>query len=216
MRNTKMFSEIDLKKLSDWDKERVKQAEESAAQISLYYPVEARHEFSKPDSYEYSRVVAQYCLIDVEVIVYKGKYEFICSTLKELTNTTHHTITEIQKSLPTPNKIGVLTEKKIKQWLEYWYEVYKKALATNNKNKAKEETFREQLKIREQNGYKIQWRFDNNKAGTIIFGGLVYEFTIHPTYINERISIHYATDSTLESFCSLADNKYTGKKKNLD
>jgi hypothetical protein len=212
MRNTKMFSEIDLKKLSDWDKERVKQAEESAAQISLYYPAEARHEFSQ-NTYEYSRVIVQYCLIDVEVIVYKGKYEFICSSLKELTNTNRNTIEEIQKTITEPNKIGVLTEKKIKQWLEYWYEVYKMALVINNENKAKEETFREQLKIREQNGYKIQWRFGDNKAGTIIFGGLLYEFKINPTYISEKISVHYETSSTLESFCSLADNKYKPKFK---
>lgn len=62
-------------------------------------------------------------------------------------------------------------------------------------------------------GMDVQYRYDTDEpkniiGGTIIRGGLSYEFSIHKDgYISEHINVHYDVDKNLDTFMKMSANK---------
>lgn len=149
------------------------------------------------------------CKIQIRYDSYRKKYSiFLNETFSKLT---HYKITDIQKTFKAPNNIGVLSTKKLTDWVNYCQDVYKALKEENEKLTDKVEEF---LKtIENENVIWFSKDNDNYKEGEIIRGGLVYKFKIDQGSITQEIKIHYKTNNTLNMFKKLSNNELLREQK---
>jgi hypothetical protein len=151
--------------------------------------------------YEYSEIR----IIDSLVFIlkydsYRKKFNIHCRSIDtDFKNIDTYTIEREKEKLTKPNLIGVLTAKKVNDWLNYYKELYTALKVINEANSDKVGAFLKSLE-----GLPVVWHGD--KKGTIERGGMLFTFHINATYINTSIEVHYRTGSDLQSFLKLTDN----------
>jgi hypothetical protein len=119
-------------------------------------------------------------------------------------NLSYYQKNDIIESFEAPNKIGVLSTKKIQQWIDYINLYVAEIRRKDNEYSDKVALFLESLK-----GEAVKW-YSENKRGAIYKNGLRYEFNIDNGYIDEKITLEYFGGQNLELFKQLSDNKYKG------
>ena len=137
------------------------------------------------------------------------KYNVYDMSIHTLKNISRHDIPTIQAKFQEPQRIGVLTRKKLDAWIEYRMQIQKACNALDAENAAKIANFKTSL-----DGLPVKWYSkkgsDLHESGRIDLNGLTYEFTIKDGYINKKLVLDvYSTD--IEVFKQLADNKYIKK-----
>ena len=90
----------------------------------------------------------------------------------------------------------MLTTKKIQDWVNYYERVYYLMKIEKELCENKVEQFRNKL----SNVPDVEWSKDK-KSGSIVRNGLKYSFWIQSDgYIQEKIEVHYKTNSNFEEF----------------
>lgn len=135
---------------------------------------------------------------------YTKKYSFYLT--EKLPYIEFYTQENIFKTIKKPQEVGVLTEKKITDWVDYltkgYYEL-KQLSDTRVKSVA------EFLAKMEQLGATINNDYRDKKSGSIVKNGLEFSFEIGDSgYISKKIEVYYSTDRSEDTFLKLADNKY--------
>lgn len=101
-----------------------------------------------------------------------------------------------------PNLIGVFTTGKVKAWIKFQTEVYKKLEAMNQKRQARIDEFMQ--KIEELD---VEWEKEGAK-GKIRRNGLVLSFNIDGGYLFQTIEFDYMVSKDVDTFKKLSDNQY--------
>lgn len=197
--------------LSDYQKEAITAEEKIAKEISAFHPCEVAISVSEQDGklyFEHTKLMLEHKTLDMTIRhdSYRKKYSIYCQNIHSLKNITHYTIQDEQKKLVEPKNIGVLTTKKIADWINYYEQLYMALEAINGGNDDRKAKFLASLK-----GLGVQFWNDGQK-GEVIKNGIKFSFQIEPTYIRQTIEVHYECESNLETFLKLSDNKYESKK----
>ena len=100
-----------------------------------------------------------------------------------------------------PQKVGVLTDKKLKAWYDYL--TSKKAAAENEKNRRENKVTLFMERIKSVDTSKFEESFISEKSGYFISGGLRYSYTIVNGYISENLEIYYKCKKNLDSFLNM-------------
>ena len=87
-------------------------------------------------------------------------------------------------------------------WFEYHLAVIEEAKKINAANGSEEAKFLKSIE-----GLPVNWD-RNGKSGEILQNGILFSFSIGPTYISKKIEIHYKVSNELESFLKLSKNQY--------
>ncbi len=183
---------------------RAKQVgEELGQKIAQFVPVMVLHYFSD-EYYEYSQVSIKNESFPIRVSAYKGKYN-LHANFNHLKNVTRYDVIEVEKEFQAPQQIGVLTQKKVNAWLTYWTEVYNVLKAKDNVNQGVKEAFLKSLE-----GLPVHW-YTVNKKGYISQNGIEFEFTIHETHVEKKLSISHKVPTGLDSFLKLSANGFATK-----
>ena len=95
-----------------------------------------------------------------------------------------------------PKNIGVLSKKKIFDWIEYLGKSDQVKEKLSKQTTDKVETFLKSLE-----GLNVHWH--DKTSGYIVRGGLIFSFSIDRGVISQRIEIHYSTPNTLQSFLNI-------------
>jgi hypothetical protein len=191
---------------SDYDKQCFAESKKVIAQVETFAPCEAVHLISgglDDVRYDYSVIYLQQNPFKI-IIRYWEQYKkfLVHGDFKFLKNIDNRIIENAKEQLTEPKMMGVLSTKKIESWIKYYNDLYNLLLIENNKNVAKIEAFKETLE-----GQEVIWHPFNN-SGVIVKNGLEFSFSINDTYISTKIELHYKTDSDLETFKKLSDNKF--------
>lgn len=201
-----------LEKQNDYQKERIKADIARAEEISKFHPCEivfnvSEHEGTKYFEHTNLKLAHDKLEFNIRFDDYRKKYHIYCPSITNLKNVTSYTMSDEKKKLTEPNQIGVLTTKKIMDWIKYYEQLYANLEAIDNKNNNQEAEFLASLK-----GHNVKF-YNNGKSGEIIKNGIKFSFKIEPTYISQTIEVHYECKSNLDTFLKLADNKYKPSKK---
>ena len=129
------------------------------------------------------------------------KYSFYCEDIRELKNITYYTEKEAKKKLTEPKQVGVLTTKKIQDWVDYYTNLYNALKVQNDGNTNVINDF---LKSIEH--LNVRWS-QNKISGSIVTNGIEFTFKINETHVSQSINIHYNMANNLETFLKLSDNK---------
>lgn len=204
------FKALNLNIGNEYHRERINAAIKQVEEFNTFIPCELVFKLSEGDNdlyFEYTEIK----IIDplnfvISFDSYRKKYTIYLRSINEdFKNITHYTIQEAQKNLIEPKQIGVLTTKKVNDWLNYYRELYAALKVINEQNSDKVKQFLKSIE-----GQPVRW-FNNNKSGEIVKNGLVFKFKIEETYISTSIEVHYKTGSDLNDFLKLADNKHPNK-----
>ena len=172
--------------------------------VSAYYPAEAMVNVTEYDDkfhYGHMEVKLQHEFLDLRISFgYTKKYDISCMSLtfKNLSGSTVY-----GHKFEKPNQIGVLNEKKILQWVNYYEQVYQRAAELDKASAAKKELFLLSLK-----GLPVKWFGTDKRRGSIIKNGIEYSFNIGDEGVSQKIELHYKIPSTLAAFKLLSDNKW--------
>lgn len=189
--------------VNQYDRNRLETAEQENKHINQFYPC---HTFCKVEKHDERYIVENIkhyldndvCKITIIYDKYKKKYRI---WFEEKFNIPYYKIETIIKSFKAPKNIGVLSTKKIQEWISYVQNIYLAIKSLNEQNSEKINKFLETIKSED-----VIW-IENNKQGKIVKNGLVYTFSIIDGYIYENIEIHYSIPKNFETFKMLSENK---------
>lgn len=190
------------------DVRNVNECIELQKEVVKFYPCEVVLMFNQYDNkehFEYSMVQLKndICAISISKNWTGTKYN-ISTNDYAANNLSYYQKNDIIESFEAPNNIGVLSTKKIQQWIDYINLYVTEIRRKDNEYSDKVALFLESLK-----GEAVKW-YSENKRGAIYKNGLRYEFNIDNGYINEKITLEYFGGQNLELFKQLSDNKYKG------
>lgn len=179
-----------------------------AKEISAFYPCEVVFHMYKDTSgtyYHHHRLILKHDALDINIRYYDydKKYSISCNSIHNLKNITQYVVSDEKNKLVAPRYIGVLTNKKINDWISYYEQLYKNLEALDKENNNEEKKFLSSLK-----GLDVKF-YNNGKSGEVIKNGIKFSFKIEPTFISQKIEVYYECESNLETFLQLADNNYT-------
>lgn len=179
-------------------------------EVVKFYPCEVMLMFNHYDNkehFEYSIVQLKNDLCSISINKnWDGKKYHIGTNDYVVNNLSSNQRDNIIKSFEAPNNIGVLSTKKIQQWIDYINLYVTEIKRKDSENSDKIALFLESIKDE-----PVKW-YSENKRGAIYKNGLRYEFNIDNGYIDEKISLEYFGGQNLELFKQLSDNKYKGAK----
>lgn len=179
-------------------------------EVANFYPCEVVLMFNYYDNkehFEHSIVQLKNDLCTISINKnWDGKKYHIGTNDYVANNLNSYQRNDIIKSFETPNNIGVLSTKKVQQWIDYINQY-----VTEIRNKDKENSDKIALFLESIKDEPVKW-YAENKRGAIIKNGLSYEFNIDAGNIDEKISLEYFGGQNLELFKQLSDNKYKGAK----
>lgn len=202
--NTNQLSEYQNRDLT----ELIRRSEE----ISVFYPCQVYLNFDQYDNgeeyYKYAEIKAIYKGTEF-FIKYWGqtkKYHIYSEELtRKFKNIDNYTISRIKENIKEPQQIGVINLKKLVNWFEYHLAVIEEAKKIDEANGNEEAKFLKSIE-----GLPVKWD-RNGKSGEILQNGILFTFSIGPTYISKKIKINYKVSNELESFLKLSDNKYNNQ-----
>lgn len=185
--------------------ENIKLMLEKTAEVSKFAAAEIRFRVYKTNEQidEINQIIIQ--LKDRKAMYvtyddYSKKYSvYYDNHSYNLQNVTAHTIDQISNQYLKPNQIGVLSSKKLIDWMTYYDLVlaHLEKLSAENKNKI--DLFLESIK-----DLPVDKR---DKSGYYERNGLEFSYRIETEYVSTKIELR-AKNHDLETFLQLADNKY--------
>lgn len=135
----------------------------------------------------------------------KNKFHIWCESLWLLEDkVSRYETKEIINSLTEPKNIGVLTTKKIADWVAYYELYHAKMKEVAEKNTNGVEAFLNNMKQIPD----VVWNGDG-KGGCLDRNGIRYTFnTSKDGCITENVELHYKVGNDFESFKKLSNNAY--------
>lgn len=103
-----------------------------------------------------------------------------------------------------PNNIGVFSQKKIEDWMEYIDKVHTILVQDKQEAESFKEAYLNRLECEE-----ITWLDKEHSRGKIIRGGLILEFRFSGSHVYESMELDYRKRPGYDLFKAMADNRYT-------
>lgn len=201
------FTALNLTIDNDYRNSEIQYAKNKAEEWSKFIPCEPLFIVDEEEGQNYFQYAEIKIVDPLQFVIkyesYRKKFHIYCRSIDlDFKNIDRYTIERERKKLTEPNQIGVLTTKKINDWLNYYRELHKALSEINKANSNEIETFLKSIE-----GLSVKW-WNNKKQGEIVMGGLVFKFHIHETYVSTEIEKHYETGRDLQTFLKLSKNHY--------
>ena len=116
-----------------------------------------------------------------------------------------HMQAHIRDKYPAPNRIGILSERKVNIWVDYLTKIWHDLEHLDRERNAHISAHRSRLNKLPD----VKWNKDRDR-GSIERNGLCYSFRYETGTIQEKVSLDYGP-CTLDDFLALSDNRYRPK-----
>jgi hypothetical protein len=205
---TYTIDQVNKTQLSEYQNRDLTQLIKICEEINSFYPCQIYLNFrleNGAEYYDYSEIKAIYKETEfyIKYWEYKKKYIIYPKDLRTtFKNIDNYTLRSIEENIKEPQQIGVINFKKLVSWFEYHLAVIDEAAKIDAENRNKEEIFLKSIE-----GLPVEWS-SNKKSGEILQNGILFKFSIGPTYISKKVEINYNVSNELESFLKLSKNQY--------
>jgi hypothetical protein len=205
---TYTIDQVNKTQLSEYQNRDLTQLIKICEEINSFYPCQIYLNFrleNGAEYYDYSEIKAIYKETEfyIKYWEYKKKYIIYPKDLRTtFKNIDNYTLRSIEENIKEPQQIGVINLKKLVSWFEYHLAVIDEAAKIDAENRNKEEIFLKSIE-----GLPVEWS-SNKKSGEILQNGILFKFSIGPTYISKKVEINYNVSNELESFLKLSKNQY--------
>ena len=132
--NINEIIEMSKKCSNEYHRKRIEETIKQHEEIQKYYPCSINVDFTIYEDNEKESIYAErmsiflnheYIKIEIRFDEYRKKYNIFAHFDRIFLNVDHYKRREIEKTVTAPKNIGVLTTKKINDWVSYYEKIYK-------------------------------------------------------------------------------------------
>ena len=142
------------------------------------------------------------CKIQIRKVNQHNKYYFLIYNYSDFPTLTTSEKEQIKRSLTEPQNVGVMTTKKLTNWVEYTEKKFLLYQEQENQNQSKILNFYNSLKDE-----KVYY-WEGKKRGEIRKNGLVFSFEISNSYISTKVVVDTNRNIDIIQFNKLANNQF--------
>lgn len=155
------------------------------------------------ESYDFNHTCTEFTRSNIIFWIKKDKNNFSIFPDRSnyLNGVSFRSIEKAQSNLTCPNKIGVLTEKKVQAWVDYYTDTIANLKEMHTEAHCKEAEFLQQIA-----GEQVMWEVINKK-GVICRNGLIFIFSLEEGNIYTKVDFDYRVGHDFAAFQPLADNR---------
>lgn len=208
-KKTYTIDQVNTNQLSEYQNRDLTALIKRSEEINFFYPCQVYVNFDQYDNgeeyFHHAEIKAIYKETEFIIKYWEQtkKYHIYSEELtRKFKNIDNYTIKRIKENIKEPQQIGVVNLKKLVNWFEYHLAVIEEAKKIDAANGSEEAKFLKSIE-----GLPVKWD-RNGKSGEILQNGILFSFSIGPTYISKKIEIHYKVSNELESFLKLSKNQY--------
>ena len=150
-------------------------------------------------------VVLKHDTLRIEVSHRDKVYSITSGDYSKFKNISNWDRRKIKDDVEAPNRIGVLSTKKIQDWIIYHENIYNKVKAISDENTAKIDDF---LKSIEPLPFTYR---DGKLRGEIVKNNIRFSYYISDGCISKSLEL-ISTTATIKNFLKLSDNSITIEK----
>ena len=195
---------------NEYHTKRVEESESVANEVRKFHTCDVLHMVNNHDEkyyLEYSEIILQSDPLKIVISYDDYRKKYVIRGNYELYKFSTYELSEIFKKFEEPKQIGVLTSKKILDWITYHINVSNE-MEIVNKSKESNLEFRINEFTEQTKGLDVVYQNVNKTKGYIIRGGLRLIFEIGDSYTSTRIEVDAKTN--IENFINISDNKLRG------
>jgi hypothetical protein len=202
--NETEFNALNLT-LNDYQKSRILSAQNLRTDVAKFYPCELSFRVQDGRYFEMVDVVLERDTIRIEVSYRDKFYTITSSDYSNFKNMSNWDRRKIRDDVEAPNRVGVLSTKKIQDWIIYHENIYNKVKAISEENTAKIDDF---LKSIEPLPFTYR---DGKNRGEIVKNNIRFSYSISEGCISKNLEL-ISTTATIKNFLKLSDNSITVEK----
>ena len=184
--------------------EDVEQRQRFADEVSAFYPATIKFRVSIQDAKTYYEGTEVFIDPFIDIVISplnKDGYAITCRGMERFRNLCYNQKHEACKGIIQPNRMKILSTKKITDWVTFHRECYASCLRKDKENLAKKTAFLESF-----GNYPVVISADKS-SGYMTRNGLTFTFRIHESYISTNIDLA-RVDHEFEDFIALSANSY--------
>jgi hypothetical protein len=194
--------------LNDYQKSRILAAQNIRTDVAKFYPCELSFTVQDERYLDVVDVILQHehqNTFTIEVSYRDKFYALTSSDYSNFKNISNYDRRKIRDEVEAPNKIGVLSTKKIQDWIIYHESIYNKVKQISDENTAKIDDFLKSIEP-----LPFTYRDDKNR-GEIVKNNIRFSYYISDGCISKSLEL-ISTTATIKNFLKLSDNSITIEK----
>ena len=142
------------------------------------------------------------CKIQIRKVNQHNKYYYLIYNYSDFPTLTTSEKEQIKRSLTEPQNVGVMTTKKLTNWVKYTEKKFLLYQEQENQNQSKILNFYNSLKDE-----KVYY-WEDKKRGEIRKNGLIFSFEISNSYISTKVVVDTNRNIDIIQFNKLANNQF--------
>jgi hypothetical protein len=202
--NETEFNALNLT-LNDYQKSRIEGTKLLQKDVEQFYPCELSFTVEDDRYFDMPEVILKHDYLRIDISHRDKVYSIVTGDYLNFKNLSNWDRREIRDGIEAPNKIGVLSTKKIQDWILYHEKVYNGIKEISENNTAKIDDF---LKSIEPLPFTYR---DGKNRGEIVKNNIAFGYSISEGRINKKIWL-IDTPATIKNFLKLSDNSITIEK----
>ena len=194
--------------LNDYQKSRILAAQNLRTDVAKFYPCELSFTVQDDRHLDLVDVILQHEHQDTFTIEvsYRDKFYALTSNdYSKFKNISNYDRRKIRDDVEAPNRVGVLSTKKIQDWIVYHESIYNKVKAISDEKSAKIDDFLESIEP-----LPFTYR-DGKLRGEIVKNNIKFSYYISEGCISKNLEL-ISTTATIKNFLKLSDNSITVEK----
>ena len=202
--NETEFNALNLT-LNDYQKSRIEGTKLLQKDVEQFYPCELSFTVEDGRYFDMPEVILKHDTLTIDISHRDKVYSIVTGDYLKFNNLSNWDRRKIRDEIEAPNKIGVLSTKKIQDWILYHEKIYNGIKQISDDNTAKIDDF---LKSIEPLPFTYR---DGKNRGEIVKNNIAFGYSISEGCINKKIWL-IDTPATIKNFLKLSDNSITIEK----
>lgn len=206
---TKKYNETEFNALNitlnDYQKNRIEGTKLLQKDVEQFYPCELIFCVQDGRYFDFCEVILKHDTIRIEVSHRDKVYSITSGDYSKFKNMNNYDRRKIKDDIQAPNKIGVLSTKKIQDWIAYHENIYNKVRQISEENTAKIDDFLKSIE-------PLPFTYSDGKfRGEIVKNNIRFSYRISEGCISKSLEL-ISTPATIKNFLKLSDNSITIEK----
>ena len=202
--NETEFNALNLT-LNDYQKSRIEGTKLLQKDVEQFYPCELSFTVEDDRYFDMPEVILKHDYLRIDICHRDKVYSIVTGDYLKFKNLSNWDRRKIRDDIEAPNKIGVLSTKKIQDWILYHEKIYNGIKEISENNTAKIDDF---LKSIEPLPFTYS---DGKNRGEIVKNNIRFSYRISEGCISKSLEL-ISTPATIKNFLKLSDNSITIEK----
>jgi hypothetical protein len=191
--------------LNDYQKSRIEGTKLLKKDVEQFYPCQLYFTVEDGRYFDMPQVILKHDTLTIDISHRDKVYSITSGDYSNFKHMSNYDRRKIRDEVEAPNRIGVLSTKKIQDWIIYHESIYNKVKQISDENTAKIDDFLKSIEP-----LPFTYRDDKNR-GEIVKNNIRFSYYISDGCISKSLEL-ISTTATIKNFLKLSDNSITIEK----